>query len=90
MKDRGNKPYRSKTLLNCWRSILEDLNRLKVEDGSDLDPESIAGVTDYVLDRIDDYRPADAPDNAGKVMPQNAQFATSENRRDNGPAAGAR
>lgn len=85
-----NKTYRSKTALNCWRSILEELNRLKADPASDLEPSALAEVTDYLLDRIDAYRPSVALDGAEKSAPENAQFATQENRRDNGVTTGAR
>jgi hypothetical protein len=60
MKRRGEGTYTSKTLLNAWRELLEEANRLKAEPGSDLDPLAVAGVVDYILDRIDAYRPAQA------------------------------
>lgn len=52
--------YSSKTLLNAWRSMLEELNRIKANDFEGLDPEAVAGITDYVLDNIDHYRPVKA------------------------------
>lgn len=90
MKGRSNKPYSSKTVLNCWRSILEELNRLKVDPACDLEPAAMSEVTDYLLDRIDAYRPAITLTGAEKTTPENAQFATLKNRRDNGSTAGAR
>lgn len=90
MKDRANKPYRSKTLHNAWRQLLDNLNRLKADPACDLDPASMAEITDYLLDRIDDYRPSSALDNPEKAAPENAQFATLENRRHNGATVGAR
>ncbi len=90
MKGRANKPYTSKTLCNAWRQALEDLNRIKADPDCDLDPDAIANVTDYLLDRIDAYRPATAVAGTEKNVPDNAQFATPENRRHNGLTAGAR
>ena len=90
MKGRHNKPYTSKTLLNAWRQCLENLNRIKADPASDLDAAAVAEVTDYLLDRIDDYRPADVLQDAAKTAPENAQFATLQNRRDNGAKLGAR
>lgn len=90
MKGRSNKPYTSKTLLNAWRQCLENLNAIKADPACDLDPEAVAEVTDYLLDRIDAYRPADGLDNAEKAAPENAPFATGENRPDNGVRLGAR
>lgn len=90
MKGCSAKLYTSKTLLNCWRQTLDDLNRIKADPACDLDPEAVANVTDYLLDRIDAYRPAVGRDNADKVMPENVQFATQENRRHNGVTLGAR
>ncbi|MFC5525827.1 hypothetical protein ACFPPA_08745 [Rhodanobacter ginsengisoli] len=90
MKGRSAKPYTSKTLLNAWRQLLEELNRQKADPACDLDPAAMAEITDYLLDRIDAYRPAAGRDNAGKVVPENAQFATPENRPHNGVTLGAR
>lgn len=90
MKGRANKPYTSKTVLNAWRQTLENLNRIKADPACDLDPAALAEVTDFLLDRIDAYRPADGRDNAEKTSTENAQFATRENRRDNRSTAGAR
>jgi len=90
MKGRSNKPYTSKTVLNAWRQILENINRAKADPDDDLDPADWAEVTDYVLDRIDAYRPADGRGNAEKTSIENAQFATPENRPDNRSTTGAR
>ncbi len=90
MKGRQNKPYTSKTMLNAWRQCLENLNRIKADPACDLDAAAVAEVTDYLLDRIDDYRPADVLENAESAVSENAQFATPENRRDNGVKLGAR
>jgi len=57
MNERDNKPYRSKTLLNAYRELLDRLNRIKAAPDCDLDPEAVARITDYLLDRIDAYRP---------------------------------
>jgi hypothetical protein len=90
MKRRGQKTYTSKTLLNCYRETLEQLNRIKAEPDCDLDPSAVAQLTDYLLDRIDAYRPAITPAGAEKNAPDNAQFATMQNPRDNRSATGAR
>jgi len=60
MKGRRIKLYTSKTLLNCWRNVLRELNEMKASDTEGLDPHAIADVTDYVLDNIDHYRPAES------------------------------
>ena len=90
MKGRSNKPYTSKVLLNAWRQCLENLNAIKADPACDLDPESVANITDYLLDRIDAYRPSIGPENAEKAVLENAQFATPQNRLDNGATTGAR
>ncbi|KAA0068958.1 hypothetical protein [Rhodanobacter sp. T12-5] len=90
MKGRTAKPYTSKTLLNAWRQLLEELNRVKADPACDLDPAAVADVTDYLLDRIDAYRPAVALENAEKNAPDNAPFATPENPRNNRLTTGAR
>lgn len=58
MKGRSEGTYRSKTVHNAWRQLLENLNRIKAEPDCDLDPAAVAEVTDYLLDRVDAYRPA--------------------------------
>lgn len=90
MIERDDKPYRSKAVLNAYRELLDRLNREKAAPGCDLDPEAVARVTDYLLDRIDLYRPAIGADKAQKNPPENAQFATRKNPRNNGPTTGAR
>jgi hypothetical protein len=90
MKGRTAKPYTSKTLLNCWRQALEDLNRIKADPACDLDPAAIANVTDFLLDRIDAYRPAAGLENGEKIVSESAQFAAGENRLDNRSLTGAR
>lgn len=90
MSQRSNKPYSSKTLLRAWRQILDWVNDAKADPSCDLPPEGWAEVTDYVLDRIDAYRPAVAREKTRKRSPENAQFATLENRPDNGVTMGAR
>jgi len=90
MKDRSNKPYRSKTLLNAWRQLLDELNRMKADPACDLDPGSLADITDYLLERIDAYRPVEGLDNPTESVSENARFATRENRPDNGVKLGAR
>ena len=90
MKGRSAKLYTSKTLLNAWRQCLEDLNRIKADPACDLDPAAVAGVTDYLLDRIDAYRPVTVSQNGGKNAPDNAQFAIPRSRPDNGAKSGAR
>ena len=90
MKGRRNKPYSSKTLLNAWRQCLENLNAIKADPACDLDAAAVAEVTDYLLDRIDAYRPADGLGHAEKTSLENAQFATRENRPHNGVTTGAR
>jgi hypothetical protein len=59
MKGRRSKPYSSKTLLNCWRQMLERINEIKARGGHGLDPHALAEVTDYILDNIDLYRPSE-------------------------------
>lgn len=90
MKGRRNKPYTSKTLLNAWRQLLEQLNQFKVDPACDLDQGAMADVTDYLLDRIDDYRPAEGLGSAEKMSTGSARFATQENRGDNRPTTGER
>lgn len=90
MKGRANKPYTSKTLLNAWRQTLENLNRIKADPACDLDPDAVAEMTDFLLDRIDAYRPADGRGNDEKTSTENAQFATPGNHPDNRPTTGAR
>jgi hypothetical protein len=55
-----------------------------------LDASAVAEVTDFLLDRIDAYRPSTTLGNAEKNVTGSAQFATPENRRDNGVKLGAR
>lgn len=90
MNKRDNKPYRSKTLLNVYRELLDRLNRIKAAPDCDLDPDAVAEMTDYLLDRIDLYRPAIGAGEVEKNPPENAQFATRENHPDNRSTAGAR
>jgi len=90
MKHRDNRPYRNKTLLNAYRELLDRLNRIKAEPGCDLDPLAVAEMTDYLLDRIDLYRPTIGAGGAEKKPPENVQFATRENRQHNGVTTGAR
>ncbi|THD09449.1 hypothetical protein [Rhodanobacter lindaniclasticus] len=90
MIERDDKPYRSKTLLSAYRELLDRLNREKAKPDCDLDPEAVAGITDYLLDRIDAYRPSIGAGGAEKNPPENAQFATPENPRNNDEATGAR
>lgn len=90
MNKRDNKPYRSKALLTAYRELLDRLNRVKAAPDCDLNPEAVAEMTDYLLDRIDLYRPAIGAGGAEKKPPENAQFATPENRLDNRSTTGAR
>lgn len=62
MKGRSEGTYRSKTLLNAWRQLLENLNRIKADPelSADLDQDAVAQLTDYLLGRIDAYRPGGA------------------------------
>jgi hypothetical protein len=50
--------YGSKARLQAYRSLLEELNTIKANGFEDLDPDAVLRVTDYVLDRIEDYRPS--------------------------------
>ncbi len=57
MKRKALTKYSSKTLLNAWRRVLDDLNVMKERGGDGCDLDAIASVTDQVLDRIDAYSP---------------------------------
>lgn len=83
MKGRRIKPYTSKTLLNCWRNILLELNDMKASDSAGLDPHAIADVTDYVLDNIDRYRPADTVRSIEKVSLKKNSLRLPDNPADN-------
>lgn len=90
MNKRDNKPYRSKALLTAYREVLDRLNWIKAAPDCDLDPEAVAEITDYLLDRIDLYRPAIGAGESEKKPPENAQFATPRNPRNNDQPAGTR
>ena len=89
MKGRCAKPYSSKTLLNCWRQLLEDLNRSKADPSADLDPVAVANVTDYLLDRIDAYRPAQPARSTEKACLKMHSLPPRDNRPDNQAGSGA-
>ncbi|MFC5525830.1 hypothetical protein ACFPPA_08760 [Rhodanobacter ginsengisoli] len=88
MKGRSAKPYSSKTLLNAWRQLLEDINRIKADPACDLDPEAVANVTDYLLDRIDAYRPVQPARSTEKACLKMHRLPPRDNRPDNQAGSG--
>ena len=89
MKGRRNKPYTSKTILNAWRQTLENLNRIKADPACDLDPAALAEITDFLLDRIDAYRPAQPARSTEKACLKMHSLPPRDNRPDNQAGSGA-
>lgn len=88
MKGRSNKPYTSKILFNAWRAVLEAVNRAKLEPGEDVAAPGWAEVTDYVLDRIEAYRPAQPARSIEKACLKMHRLPPRDNRPDNQAGSG--
>jgi hypothetical protein len=89
----GMRKYRQgrMRLLAMWRDLLTLANNLSPETDDPEELEALAEVKDYIIDQVEAHEAwlkiGVLPE---KVVAENAQFATCENRLDNGSTAGAR